>query len=91
MKACCEYLLGLWYKLCMMGIPCDGPAYIFGDNQSVLANSIIPDSTLKSKSQSIAYDFIHEGSVRDEWHTTCVNSTDNEADLLTKQLPYGEK
>lgn len=91
MKQCCEYLRGLRYKLRMMGIPCEGPAYIYGDNQSVLANTTIPDSTLKKKSQSIAYHFVREGSARDEWRTTYVSTHDNEADLLTKQLPSGEK
>jgi hypothetical protein len=48
MKQCCEYLRGLRYKLRMMGIlPCEGPAYIHGDNQSVLASCGIPDSILK--------------------------------------------
>jgi hypothetical protein len=91
MKQCCEYIRGLRYKLRMMGIPCEGPAYIYGDNQSVLANTSIPDSTLKKKSQSIAFHFVREGSARDEWRTTYVNTHDNEADLLTKVLPYGEK
>ena len=45
MKLCFEYLRGLRYKLRMMGIPCEGPCYIYGDNQSVLANMTIPDST----------------------------------------------
>ena len=44
MKQCCEYLRGLRYKLRMMGIPVEGPAYIFGDNKFVLANSSQPDS-----------------------------------------------
>ena len=74
----------------MMGIPYKGPAYISGDNQSVLANTTIPDSTLKNKSQSIAYHFIREGAARDEWRTSYVNNYDNEADLLTKLLPSGE-
>ena len=91
MKQCCEYLRGLRYKLRMMGIPVEGPAYIEGDNQSVLANTTIPDSTLKKKSQSIAYHFVREGAARDEWRTTYVNTHDNEADLLTKLLPSGEK
>jgi hypothetical protein len=91
MKQCCEYLRGLRYKLRMMGIPVNGPAYIFGDNQSVLANTTIPDSTLKKKSQSIAYHLIPEGVARDEWRTTYVNTHDNESDLLTKVLPAGEK
>ena len=74
-----------------MGIPAEGPTCIYGDNQSVLANTTIPDSTLKKKSQSIAYHFVHEGVARDEWRTSYVNTHDNEADLLTKQLPHGEK
>jgi hypothetical protein len=91
MKQCCEYLRGLRYKLRMMGIPCEGPAYILGDNQSVLANTSIPDSTLKKKNQSIAYHFIREGAARDEWRTSYVNTHNNEADLLTKLLPSGAK
>ena len=35
MKQCCEYIHGLRYKLRMMGILVEGPAYIHGDNQSV--------------------------------------------------------
>ena len=91
MKHCCEFNRGLWYTLRMMGIPCEDPAYIQGDNQSVLANTIIPDSTLKKKNQSIAYHFVREGAARDECRTTYVSTHDNEADLLTKLLPSGEK
>ena len=75
----------------MMGIPCEDPVLIEADNQSVLANTTIPDSVLKKKSQSIAYHMIREGVARDEWRTAYVNTHDNEADLLTKQLPSGEK
>ena len=74
-----------------MGIPVEGPMCIYGDNQSVLANTTIPDSTLKKKSQSIAYHFGCEGVARDECRTSYVNTHDNEADLLTKELPHGEK
>ena len=91
MKQCCEHIRGLRYKLRMMGIPVEGPAYIAGDNQSVLANTTIPDSTLKKKSQSIAYHFVQEGAARGEWRTACVNTHDNESDLLTKLLPSGDK
>ena len=68
MKQCCEYLRGLRYKLCMMGIPVNGPALIKGDNHSVLANTTNPDLTLKKKSQSLAYHFVREGTANDdEW------------------------
>ena len=75
----------------MMGIPCEDPMFIYSDNQLVLANTTIPDSTLKKKSQSITYHFVREGTARDKWRTTYVNTHENEADLLTKQLPSGEK
>jgi hypothetical protein len=91
MKQCTEYIRGLRYKLRMMGIPIIGPAFVYGDNQSVLANTTIPDSTLKKKSQSIAYHFVREGVARDEWRTAYVNTHENPADLLTKPLPSREK
>ena len=91
MKQCTEYVRVLRYKLRMMEIPVKDPAYIHGDNQSVLANTTIPNSTLKKKSQSIAYHFVREGVARDEWRTAYINMHKNPADLLTKPLPAGEK
>ena len=42
MKQCYEYVKGLRYKLRMMGIPVNNPAFIHGDNQSVLWNTTVP-------------------------------------------------
>jgi hypothetical protein len=83
-------LRGLRYKLRMIGIPVNGPSYICGDNQSVMANTTELCSTL-TKSQSIAYHFVREGVANDEWRTCYVNTHENEADLLTKLLYAGEK
>ena len=91
MKQVCEYIRGLRYKLRMMGIPINGPACIYGDSKSVLANTTEPASTLKKKSQSIAYHFVREGVAKSEWRTSYVHTNDNEADLLTKVLPFDEK
>jgi hypothetical protein len=74
-----------------MGILCEDPTFVYGDNQSVLCNTSIPESTLKKKSQSIAYHFVRKGSAQDEWRTTYVNTHLNPADLLTKPLPPGDK
>jgi hypothetical protein len=90
MKHGTEYVRGLRYKLRMMGIPVLGPTYIYGDNQSVLFNTTIPESTLKRKSQSICYHFVREGSARDEWRTAYVNTKENPSDILTKPIPPGE-
>ena len=64
MNQFCDYILGLRYRLKMMGISCKGPAYVYGDNQSVLEKTTTPESTLKKKSHSIAYHFVQEGAAR---------------------------
>ncbi len=88
MKQATEYARGLRYKLQMMGMTVDEPTFVFGDNQSVLANTTAPVSTLKKKSNAIAYHFIQEreGCAHDEWHTAYVNTSNNVAYLLTKPL-----
>ncbi len=86
-----EYARRLRYKLRMMGIPVEEATFVFGDNQSVLANTTMPGSQLKKKSNAIAYHFVREGCARDEWRTAYVNTHDNVADLMTKPLPSGEK
>ena len=69
-----------------MGIKVDEPAFVFGDNKSVLYNTTDPGSTLKKKSNAIAYHFVREGVARDEWRTTYINTDENVADLFTKPL-----
>ena len=82
-----EYIRGLCYKLWMrMGVKVDEPAFVFGDNQSVLCNTTAPASTLKKKQYALAYHFVREGVARDEWRTAYVNTHENLADLLTKPL-----
>jgi hypothetical protein len=58
MKQATEYIRGLRYKLQMMEITVDEPAFVFGDNQSVLANTTTPSSMLKKKSNAILYHFV---------------------------------
>jgi hypothetical protein len=66
----------------MMGITVDKPTFVYGDNQSVLANTTSPASTLKKKSNAIAYHFVREGCAHDEWRTTYINTNDNVAVLI---------
>ncbi len=86
MKQATEYVRGLRYTLRMMGIKVDEPAFVFGDNQSVLCNTTAPALTLKKKSNAIAYHFVREVVARDEWRTVYVNTDENLADLLMKPL-----
>ena len=85
MKHYTEYIRGLRYRLRMMGIPVEDPAF-FGDNQSVLCNTSVPDSTLKKKSNSISYHHIREECTRGEWRTGYINTKLNPVDVLSKPV-----
>jgi hypothetical protein len=91
MKTFAEVKKGVRYKLRMMGIPIDGPTYVYWDSMSVLHNTSNPESTLKKKSNSIAYHLVRESIAMDEMRTGYVNTDENYADLMTKNLPRGER
>ena len=91
MRQCTEYVRGLRYKLRMMGIPLNDPAYIYGDNKSMIFNTSIPESVLRKKNHSIAYHFIREGSACGEWKTGYTPRDENVSDILTAARPAGIK
>lgn len=90
MKHGIEELRALRYKLRMMGVPVDGPSYVFGDNMSVIHNTSKPESTLKKKSNSVCYHAVREAIAMGEALTSHIPTHQNYSDLLTKVL-YGQK
>ena len=91
MKQCCEFIRGLRYKLRMMGLPVNEPAFIKGDNKSMLCNTMIPSSVLSKKSNSIASHAVREGVAKREWLTGYIKTDANPFNILTKSLPAGTK
>jgi hypothetical protein len=55
MRQAIELVKALRYKLRMFGIPIEGPADIFCDNESVFKNVSTPESVLSKKQHSISY------------------------------------
>jgi hypothetical protein len=84
MKTGIELIVGLRYKLRMMGVPLDGPTRIRADNMSVVNNCSRPESQLKKKSNSIAYHFCREVIASKAVHVTYEPTETNLADMLTK-------
>jgi len=77
----------LRYKLRMMGVPIDGPANVFCDNESVVKSTMNPESTLKKKNVSIAYHKVREYFAAGIINVYFQYSEDNLADVFTKVLP----
>ena len=87
LKVATEMIAGLRYKLRMMGVPIDGAANVMVDNQSVVYNTTLPESTLKKKSNAIAYHYVRENVASGMMRIRHKRSEDNLADMLTKIQP----
>ena len=55
MKVVVEVVEAFRYKLRMFGVPLDVADNVFCDNEAVYKNTVIPDTTLRRKHHSIAY------------------------------------
>ena len=75
----------------MMGISVSNPTLIYGDNQSVLWNTKVPESALKKKSAAVAYHFCREGVSRNEWITNYCKTSQNPGDVMTKTVTQDRK
>ena len=86
-----EKIKALRYKLRMMGVPLDGPANVFVDNESLVGSSMKPESVLKKKHVSIAYNIVREAFATSIMDVYFVPSTENLADGFTKVLPFHKR
>ena len=86
-----EKIKALRYKLRMMGVPIDGPTNVFVDNESVVGSSMKPESVLKKKHVSIAYNIAREAFAASIMNVYFVPSAENLADGFTKVLPIHKR
>ena len=86
MRTAVEMVKALRYKLRMFGIPIDGPASVFCDNEAVYKNTFIPESTLNKKVHHIAYHICREAVASGTIQIAKEGTGTNLADLFTKVL-----
>ena len=70
----------------MFGIPIEGKANIYCDNEAVYQNTSVPESTLKKKHHSIAYHRCREAVAAGTVRIAKQGTDKNLADLFTKVL-----
>ena len=78
-------------KLKMLGVPLDGPMNVFCDNNGVVKNTSIPETTLSKKHNSINYQCVREAAADGILRIGKEDMATKLADLLTKFLPYSWK
>jgi hypothetical protein len=81
-----DLIVAMRYKLRMFGIPINGPALVYCDNQGVVKNVMIPESVLSKKHNAIDYHVVREAVAANILRVAKESSVTNVADLLTKPL-----
>ena len=87
MRIAKDLAIALRYKLRMFGIPIDGPADVFCDNQGVVKNMSLPESMLSKKHNAINYhavrgDFIGYQEIACHWAFDIMMDLTRKARLL---------
>ena len=83
-----ERIIDLRYTLRSFGVPLDGPAWLFGDNKSVVTSSTIPHSTLGKRWNALSYHRVCEAIAGGWLRFEHIPGTENPADVLTKSLAW---
>ena len=91
LKTAIEQIIALRYKLRMIGIPIEGPARIFCNNEAVYKNASDATLTLKKKYQSIAYHFLRQSVAASIVIIYREDSDTNLTNICTKGSLSGEK
>jgi len=86
MRIAIENLLGIRYKLRMMGMDVEKCSTLLGDNNSVIVNTQLASSSIKKKHNSVAFHKAREAVAAGYVRTGHINSTENPSDVLTKAV-----
>lgn len=86
MRVARDLTVALRIKLKMFGVPIDGPADFFYDNDSVVKNTSISTSMLAKKHNSVNYHIIRESAAAGILRVAKIPTEFNKSDALTKVL-----
>jgi hypothetical protein len=83
-----EQIIDLRTTLRYLGVPIEGRAYMFGDNQSVITSSTIPHSNLSKRHNALAYHRVREAIAASILWFFFIDGKNNPADILSKHCGY---
>jgi hypothetical protein len=90
-KQAVELIKALRYKLRMFGVPIEGPANMYCDNEAVYKNVAIPTLILNKKMHGISYHYCREAVASGTCRIAKEDTITNLADLFTKVLPAAKR
>jgi hypothetical protein len=84
-------IISMRYELWMFGVPLDGPAQVYCDNQGVVKNTSLPESMLSKKHNAINYHAVREAAAAGVLQVHKEDTQTNLADLSRKVLPVDQR
>jgi len=79
-----EQIHDLRLTLCYLGVPLDGPSFMFGDNESVVNMASVPHSKLHKRHNALSCHCTREDIAAGVTHFHHIVGTTNPADILSK-------
>ena len=76
------------FTLRYLGVPIDGLAFMFSDNQSVITNSTLSHSSLRKRLYALAYHKVREAVTAGLLKFYYIGSKHNPANVLTRNTNY---
>ena len=91
MRLARDLISALRIKLKCFGVPIDGATNVFCDNNAVVKNVSIPESTLTKKHNAINFHIIRESVAAKIIRVGKEDTLTNIADVFTKLVPFTRK
>ena len=83
-----EQIIDLRTTLHYLGVPVRQVSYTFGDNQSVVTSSTVPQSALSKRHNALAYHRVREAFAAKILCFCHIEGVNNPADVLSKHSGY---
>ena len=91
MRVARDQISVLHIKLKCFGIPIDGPMNMFCNNNAVVKNVSLPESTLSKKHNAVNFHIIRESVAAKMIRVGKEDTLTNIADVFTKLVPFSRK
>ena len=89
-RTCVEQIIDLRNTLRYLGVPIKGNSYMFGDNESVVNSSSIPDSKLHKRHTALSFHRVREAIASKMVAFLFIDGSKNPADILSKHWGYNQ-
>ena len=89
-RTCIEQIVDLRNTLRYLGVPVRSRSYMFGDNESVVKSSTVPDGKLHKRHNMLSFHYVREAIARGFVVFQHIPGVENPSDILSKHWGYSD-